>query len=164
MKDKEKVKEYNKKYYSEHREQLLPKMIERTKIWAKKNKDYVNKYSRELRRKQIENEGKSRNSLASKLNRQRNKKEVIEKMGGKCTCCGETEIDFLTMDHVNNDGAQHRRDAKIGKRGGGDIWRYVRDNNYPPDFQILCFNCNYSKFLGGGTCAHKRIKEKDNTI
>src|SRR5881396_3810055 len=35
--------------------------------------------------------------------------EGIGAYGGKCACCGETTFEFLTIDHVRNDGKQHRR-------------------------------------------------------
>lgn len=37
------------------------------------------------------------------------KHEVIEKYGGKCLCCGEEQILFLTIDHKNNDGHEDRQ-------------------------------------------------------
>lgn len=81
------------------------------------------------------------------------RKEVIEHYGGKCACCGETMFEFLSIDHVNNNGAHHRNvDGVKGDR----ILRYIRDNNYPKDFQVLCRNCNWGKFVNGGVCPHKR--------
>lgn len=79
------------------------------------------------------------------------KKLVIEKYGGVCVCCGETEIAFLTIDHINNDGAEHRR--KIG-HGGTQIYRWLVKNDFPPGFQTLCFNCNCAKSIIG-YCPHE---------
>ena len=31
---------------------------------------------------------------------------VIEHYGDRCSCCGESEIKFLAIDHINNDGAE----------------------------------------------------------
>jgi len=69
------------------------------------------------------------------------KEKVISQYGGRCTCCGETNIDLLTIDHINNDGAEHRR--KIG----GSVWvyRWLIRNNFPTDFQVLCWNHNSSR-------------------
>src|SRR5688572_22754686 len=40
------------------------------------------------------------------------KDQVYAAYGGyKCSCCGETEPSFLTLDHINNDGNQYRRDV-----------------------------------------------------
>ena len=30
----------------------------------------------------------------------------------QCACCGETEVDFLGIDHIDGDGAQHRREVR----------------------------------------------------
>ncbi len=77
---------------------------------------------------------------------------VIAHYGGKCECCGETTIQFLGIDHINGDGAEHRR--KIGK---GPIYFWLKRNNYPPGFRVLCHNCNLS--IGFyGYCPHKEFK------
>jgi hypothetical protein len=79
---------------------------------------------------------------------QKLKREVIAIYGGVCTCCAESEIAFLTIDHINNDGAEHRR--KIGKR----IYCWLKQHEFPSDFQVLCFNCNCGKRINGGICPH----------
>jgi hypothetical protein len=83
--------------------------------------------------------------------RQRLKREVINAYGGKCRCCSITEITMLTIDHLNNDGSQQRK--HLGH--GFAFYYWLRRNRYPPGFQVLCFNCNLSKHLRGGTCAHQ---------
>ena len=62
---------------------------------------------------------------------------------------------FLTLDHVHNDGAAHRR--ALGKRGigGAAMYRILKNQGFPPGFQILCFNCNWGKHHNGGVCPHK---------
>ena len=76
------------------------------------------------------------------------RQRVFNGYGGKCSCCGETERAFLSIDHVNNDGAKERRE----KTGGyGFLSRIVKEN-FPPRYQILCFNCNWAKSHGG--CPH----------
>ncbi len=38
------------------------------------------------------------------------KDDIYKAYGGYvCTCCGETRELFLTLDHINNDGAEHRK-------------------------------------------------------
>jgi hypothetical protein len=80
--------------------------------------------------------------------------------GYVCKCCGETEKSFLCIDHVNNDGYKHRKE--IRRAGGVGIYIWLADKDYPSGFQILCFNCNQSKRINGGLCAHQ--KRKDTTI
>lgn len=87
----------------------------------------------------------------------RMRREVFEAYGGmKCACCGETEETFLTLEHINNDGAEHRRSlSQTGRKVTSGVWHWIRRNNYPPGFQVLCMNCNFSKFRNKGICAHK---------
>ena len=66
----------------------------------------------------------------------------------ECACCGETMYEFLSIDHINNDGAEHR------KKIGTNIMGWLIKNNFPEGFQILCMNCNYGKRFTG-ICPHK---------
>lgn len=77
---------------------------------------------------------------------------VYERYGSKCSCCGETEEAFLTIDHVNNDGAAHRKTFASG--GGYCIYSWLVENNFPEGFQILCWNCQWGKNKHG-TCPHQ---------
>lgn len=85
--------------------------------------------------------------------------EVVAAYGGKCACCGETEPRFLSIDHVNNDGAAHRRSLGATKRngegGGSATLAWIKKNGFPSGFQVLCMNCNMGKFRNGGTCPHQ---------
>ncbi len=83
------------------------------------------------------------------------RQSAIQAYGGNlCACCGETEPRFLTLDHINNDGAKHRKEIGDNGRGAG-IYKWLRDNGYPPGFQILCMNCNHGKAMNNGICPHK---------
>lgn len=72
--------------------------------------------------------------------------------GAVCSCCGETEPLFLTIDHINGNGNQHR--AEIRK----NIIDWLYLNNFPPGFQILCYNCNLGKQRNGGICCPHKEK------
>lgn len=78
----------------------------------------------------------------------------------KCSCCGETEILFLHIDHIEGNGAEHRRklEKELGYYPGGNNLPYwLKKNNYPDGFQILCANCNLGKRIAKD-CPHK-VKE-----
>ncbi len=70
--------------------------------------------------------------------------------GYRCNCCGETIEAFLSLDHVNNDGAEHRR--TVDRRG---LYKWMKKHGYPEGFQVLCMNCNFGKARNGGICPHK---------
>ncbi len=69
----------------------------------------------------------------------------------KCNCCGEKTIEFLTIDHINNDGNKHRKE--INSQGGNNFYSWLRKRNYPKGLQVLCFNCNCAKGHYG-SCPH----------
>ena len=83
--------------------------------------------------------------------RRRCKEETVLEYGGRCSCCGERKIEFLTIEHINQDGAKHRRE--IG--GSCRMHQWLKKNNYPDGYTILCFNCNAASFYYG-KCPHKK--------
>jgi hypothetical protein len=86
------------------------------------------------------------------------RKQVFEAYGGyRCTCCGETNPLFLSIDHVNNDGAQMRRNGEHG-RSGTAFYQWLRKSGFPAGFQVLCMNCNIGKHRNGGVCPHQSSK------
>lgn len=68
----------------------------------------------------------------------------------KCTCCGEDTYEFLSIDHVNGGGNQHRKEL-----GSKYIYSWLIQNDYPEGYQVLCHNCNMAKAFYG-ECPHKR--------
>ena len=83
---------------------------------------------------------------------------VIDQYGGKCACCGETSLKFLTIDHINNDGYKEKGGNK-GNRGGYSFYKRIRDN-HRDDLQVLCYNCNCGRHRNGGVCPHMQEGEK----
>lgn len=70
--------------------------------------------------------------------------------GPVCVDCGEAHHECLSIDHVANDGAAHRRADKRAK----NLYVWLRVQGYPPGFKVLCLNCNYLKaFTGQETAA-----------
>lgn len=96
------------------------------------------------------------------------KDAVFSAYGGyRCKCCGETEPLFLGIDHIDNNGSEHRKDIFKGTVKGalkGDYrmatgiftYRWLEKNGFPPGYQVLCANCNHGKHRNGGICPHKR--------
>ncbi|HEC74802.1 MAG TPA: hypothetical protein ENI26_10605 [Methylophaga aminisulfidivorans] len=78
------------------------------------------------------------------------KVEVIKGLGGKCVCCGESCKEFLTVDHINGDGAAHRERLKRSYA----VYRDIRNQNFPRDkYRLLCSNCHNS-ISWYGYCPH----------
>jgi len=74
--------------------------------------------------------------------------------GYKCACCGETTIEFLSLDHVAGGGNAHRVSVSGTKSGGGRIYLWLKRNGYPSGYQVLCMNCNFGRSMNNGICPH----------
>ena len=108
--------------------------------------------NREYRRLRYEKNPQARIESTNK-NRNKLRDQVFEAYGSKCTCCQESHRAFLCIDHIDEDGAEHRR--QLGKKAKGmGFYEWLRRNDFPEGFQILCWNCNSAKSLRGG-CPHK---------
>jgi hypothetical protein len=70
---------------------------------------------------------------------------VFGHYGGKCLSCGITDLEVLTIDHVNDDGVFDRQ--KWWDNSGRAIYQYLIENNFPEGYQVLCRNCNWKKYL-----------------
>lgn len=82
----------------------------------------------------------------------RMRKLVLEHYGKFCACCGENETRFLTVDHVNRDGHEHRKQIRSTNV---NAWLVRHDFPHTVKIQILCFNCNMAREFNGGVCPHK---------
>lgn len=144
-KKEEKLKrrrDYFVRYRAENREMLR----QRSRDWVANHPG---------RRKAILAEYRIRSNRACERRyRQRIRREVLGHYGATCKCCGETEEKFLSLDHVNNNGSEHRR--AIGrKQMGYAFYLWIKRNNYPDFLQILCHNCNMAKGFYG-SCPHTK--------
>lgn len=133
--DKEERTKYGKKHYSENKHEY----IERARLWRVNNiehrKIYESKYNEIIRNK------------------------VLDYYGSKCNCCGENNRKFLAIDHINNDGAAHKRLVKVSS--GRAMYTWIIKNNFPSTFQTLCHNCNVGKKNNKGICPHKTLLNKN---
>ena len=92
----------------------------------------------------------AKNARTRKALRQRARAAVLQAYGEECACCGEKELVFLTLDHVNGGGNADRRMSKNGL----EIYRRLMREGFPPGYQILCWNCNAAKHFQG-ICPHQ---------
>ncbi len=120
--DNTKLKAYKKAYYQRNKEYFNAY----GKKYTASHKLYRRIYSREY-----------------SLNR---KKEVLTYYGSNklaCVICGEARIACLSLDHINNDGAEERK--KLNLVGGNNFYIWIQKQNYPEGYQTLCMNCQYIK-------------------
>lgn len=82
------------------------------------------------------------------------RQRVLEHYGRACACCSDSIERFLTIDHINNDGAAHRKEIKWS---GSSLYVWLEGNGFPPGFQTLCYNCNIGRHQNGGICPHKDL-------
>lgn len=114
------------KYQNDLRRKRHP---ERLKEWWKKNPDYGSRRAVEAKR------------------------AICERYGGTtCTCCGESEIAFLTIDHVGGGGGKHRREL-----GSKNFYKWLAQAGYPKGFRVLCMNCNWATRYNK-PCPHEKTR------
>lgn len=77
--------------------------------------------------------------------------EALKHYGGgeiKCVICGFSDIRALVLDHINNDGAEHRKEWRIngrGLKGGTNIYERLKRFGFIDGLQTVCANCNMIK-------------------
>lgn len=135
---KEKENQRSREYYKTHKEARL----KISKKYREDHKEIIeqkekNEYREARMKRRATPEYKVRSQNWYYNNYMSTKKEVFAHYGNKCNCCGETNILFLTIDHING--------RKEEKRQSLYLWRWLKKNNYPEGYQLLCYNCNCAK-------------------
>jgi hypothetical protein len=97
-------------------------------------------YDKERNQKPI---NKIKALMRNRLRMQKMRQMMFDHYGYKCACpgCSETNINFLTIEHINNDGSKHRKE--VGGTYG--VYKDIIDRNFPPEYTVLCYNCNCAK-------------------
>lgn len=80
--------------------------------------------------------------------------EIFDHYGWICKCCGETIKEFLSLDHIDDDGYLDKN-PNGDKKSGKELYLLVKKQGFPTKYQTLCMNCNWGKKLGNGLCPHK---------
>ncbi len=148
LEHKEEINTKARKYWKENKEKR--RIILRR--YVLKNPDKVKESQKKYRYKNFKQMQKKR-----KYRDRQMKIEVFTHYSQgtpNCVCCNETIIEFLSLDHINNDGAKDRSKGLTGT----NMYRYVKKTGYPKHFQVMCHNCNQSR---GQTldhlCPHQRL-------
>jgi len=87
---------------------------------------------------------------------------MIKLYGGKCECCGETIQEFLTLDHIQGNGATERKRLRNSHTIYAHAIKLFKENEDAARkiYRLLCWNCNCA--IGSyGYCPHnpKEFKE-----
>ena len=104
-------------------------------------KKYSREYYREYRKKENWKKYKQTYNYASYTEA---KTKVLRHYGQICALCGEHHFSKLSIDHINNDGGDHRRKLNM-KFGGYNFYLWIIKNDFPSGFQTLCISCNSRK-------------------
>jgi hypothetical protein len=152
----------DKKYLSIPENRAKRKARTQTPEHKAKNKIWANNYRQkpEVKSKRREDYKNLRDLVYSHYSKIISKSEFP-----CCNCCGEFEMEFLTLDHI---AGKKQMDSepelvKLGyssKFNGDGLWLWIKRNNFPEGFQVLCQNCNFAKGKRGNnnTCPHEKME------
>lgn len=123
-----------------------------TSLNGKNHKERRRKATRSYREKHPE-----RIREFAKQSNERLRLEALKAYGGICECCGWNDLTtklygrtFLCIDHIDGGGRQHRKQV-------GNIYQWLKNNNYPNGFRVLCAGCNSAMVPGEKKCLlHKK--------
>lgn len=136
----------------------------RAHLKIKRNPNYLSKERDRGKRRRIQHREKlykysakyrKNNRITLRENNKRYtakaKKETLTHYGksGKLQCCWKgctvCDVDMLTLDHVNNDGAKHILPGHKKRLTGVSLYMWTRREGYPKGFQTLCGNHQLKK-------------------
>ena len=157
------TRDKNREAAARYRERNREKVNQRMRDWREANREQARKHAREWRNRKLQNGTpeevaalRAAEKAKTKRNQDRCKEEVFAAYGGwKCACCGETQKLFLSIDHIENNGAEERRSG-LYSGGGTGFYLWLRKQNFPPGYQVLCMNCQVGKHKNGGVCPHQQ--------
>ena len=152
----------NREAAARYRERNRERYNQRMRDWREENREQSRLLSREWRNRKLANGTPDEVAAIRKAESEKTKRlqavcrtQVFEAYGGyKCNCCGENEPMFLSIDHIDNNGAEERRSGLYAGSGVG-FYLWLRKNNFPSGYQVLCMNCNTGKHKNGGVCPHQ---------
>lgn len=81
-------------------------------------------------------------------NQRKRRETLIDDLGGGCTCCGEAIYEFLQIDHIQDNGAERRREFNRPSLNTSDLRKHMEE------LQVLCGSCHNAKSQYG-KCPHQ---------
>lgn len=126
------TKEACRKWNSDHRERV-----------SGQKRAYYKRNSARIKKRWAEFSKKKKSELRS---------EMLLAYGSICSCCGESNPAFLTIEHLRGGGKRHM----VSCGGYLGMLRDLKQRGWPKDdYTILCYNCNCAKAKRGGICPHE---------
>jgi hypothetical protein len=139
----EKKKRYNKENYAKNADRERERALDR----YRKDPEPI----RARQRKANNTPEEWRKKLEYVASRARKcKSQVFGHYGTRCACCGESNMGFLTIDHIDGCDKETRKRQGLGST----FYSWLRHNRFPQGFQTLCYNCNMGRARNGGICPH----------
>jgi len=128
-------------------------MSKRSSQYWKENKEKIYEWTRKWRKENPEKIKEYKRKYGLKL-----KSKILKIFGGRCECCGETIPEFLTVDHIHNDGYEERKKYWSTRGIYRNIIKTYEENPEKTfkKYRMLCFNCNFGREFNGGICPHKK--------
>jgi hypothetical protein len=120
----------------------------------KTRRAYDLKYNAEYKRKHRKDKRGGKIDRLHDHNYQQKIKKIVLSFYGKgktALCkwrgCTINDLDMLSLDHINDDGAKHRKLVHY------HLYKWVMAHKFPPGFQTLCHNHQWKKRMLGGKYA-----------
>ena len=136
--------------------------------WRSKNRKKIRAYARDYYRENRDRLLEQQRTRGAQPEYRKQKKEVRERRyhraritvlrmyGGekpRCACCGESQYEFLSIDHIVP-GVGYYRNGNGVKQAGENLYTHLVKQPIQPDlYQVLCHNCNLGKRTGNH-CPH----------
>ena len=160
--DEELKRQRNREAAARYRERNRERYNQRMRDWRDANREKSREMSREWRNRKLANsspeevaEIRAAESAKTKRAQAICRDQVFAAYGGyKCACCGESERLFLSIDHIDNNGAEERKSG-LYSGSGYSFYRWLRKFGFPAGYQVLCMNCQVGKHKNGGVCPHQ---------
>ena len=130
-----------------------------TRGYVYKCKSCVREYKRRPEVRARTNERERGYNRQKNLAKRRRRIDVIDRLGGKCACCGEERLEFLAIDHINGiEGKRTKLDQGCG------LVAKVRKSNFDKKiYRVLCHNCN-AAYGWYGYCPHQTSQTREGFL
>lgn len=130
---------YNKEYYAKNSKRIRAN----NKRWRDRNRPKLRAEAK------VYYQGHKAKAMENCRNRrQKLRGEVLTHYGeGKLICvqCGYSDSRALSLDHINNNGAEERKKLFGRKQPNPRFWEILIKLGYPEGYQTLCMNCQFIK-------------------